>query len=103
MISSESPNYASACTQHNLCRELSSGGLANEWLVQQKQAFRKPNAFCEQIGHRSFVIVPHEICVIPKGTAPCANSAACAALAQFGESLEKITATELITNCLLYD
>ena len=63
MISSESPNYASACTQHNLCRELSSGGLANEWLEQWKQAFRKPKAFCEQIGHRSDLIVPHEICV----------------------------------------
>ena len=25
--------------------------------------FRKPKAFWEQIGHRSFVIVPHEICV----------------------------------------
>ena len=25
--------------------------------------FRKPKFFCEQIGHRSFVIVPHEICV----------------------------------------
>ena len=25
--------------------------------------FQKTKAFCEQIGHRSFVIVPHEICV----------------------------------------
>ena len=25
--------------------------------------FRKPKAFCEQIGHRSFAIVPHEISV----------------------------------------
>ena len=66
--------------------------LANEWLVQQKQEFRKPKAFCEQIGHRSFVIVPHEIRVIPKGTAPCTNSAACVALAQFGDSLEKFVA-----------
>ena len=51
--------------------------------------FRKPKSFIEQIGHRSFVIVPHEVHVIPKGTAPCTNSAACAALAQFGDSLEK--------------
>ena len=25
--------------------------------------FRESKSFCEQIGHRSFVIIPHEICV----------------------------------------
>ena len=36
------------------------------------------------------MIVPHEMSVIPKGTAPCTNSAACEALAQFGDSLENV-------------
>ena len=39
------------------------GILAHEWLVQYKQVFRKRKSFCEQIGHRSFVIVPHEMSV----------------------------------------
>ena len=52
---------------------------------------RKRILFCETNSTPQRPIEPHEIRVIPKGTAPCTNSAACAALAQFGDSLEKIT------------
>ena len=58
---------------------------------------RKPLLFCETNSTPQRPIEPHEICVIPKGTAHCTNSAACAALAQFGDSLEKITASMMIT------
>ena len=58
--------------------------------------FRKRKYYLEQIGHRSFVIIPHEMAVIPKGTAPCTISAACAALAQIGDSLEKFLLSETI-------
>ena len=56
--------------------------------------FRKCKYLLEQIGHRSFVIIPHEMAVIPKGTAPCTISAACVALAQIGDSLEKFLLSE---------
>ena len=72
--------------------------LANEWIGTMASRVRKCILFCEPNSTPQRPIEPHEICVIPKGTAPCTNSAACEALAQFGDSLEKITANKLITN-----
>ena len=46
-------------------------------------------ALLTQIAPRRVLVISHEIIVIPKGTAPCTISAACAALAQIGDSLEK--------------
>ena len=63
MISSESPNYASACTQHNLCRELSSGGLANEWFGTMASRVRKRKLYYETNSTPQRPIEPHEICV----------------------------------------
>ena len=45
--------------------------------------------FFTQIVPRRGLVIPHEMGVTPKGTAPCTISAACAALAQIGDSLEK--------------
>ena len=36
----------------------------SKWVAGIIEArFRESKSFCEQIGHRSFVIIPHEICV----------------------------------------
>ena len=66
--------------------------LANEWIGTMASRVRKCILFCEPNSTPQRPIEPHEICVIPKGTAPCTNSAACVALAQFGDSLEKFVA-----------
>ena len=66
--------------------------LATEWLGTMASRVRNSILFCETNSTPQRPIEPHEIRVIPKGTAPCTNSAACAALAQFGDSLEKFVA-----------